>query len=191
MIRINLLPFRAARKKENVKRQLTLFLLTFVMVCIAIYGYTGFLDKKTDKLNDNINIAKKEINRLKKITREIAKIQNDLKILNKKILVIKGLEGDREKPIRLLEAMTGLVIAQRMWLTSLSYKGAKVETVGVALDSKTVVDFMTRLEKSELFSSVKLKTMNKRTMNKISLKSFIISCEKKPSQAVTGSEEKK
>ena len=34
MIRINLLPFRAARKKENVRRQVSVFLLSLVLVVI-------------------------------------------------------------------------------------------------------------------------------------------------------------
>ena len=35
MIRINLLPFRAARKKENVRRQISLFLLSLAFLLVV------------------------------------------------------------------------------------------------------------------------------------------------------------
>ncbi|RLB32469.1 MAG: pilus assembly protein PilN, partial [Deltaproteobacteria bacterium] len=38
MIRINLLPFRAARKKENIKRQISIFVLT-TLFAFAAMGY--------------------------------------------------------------------------------------------------------------------------------------------------------
>jgi type IV pilus assembly protein PilN len=34
MIRINLLPFRAARKKENIRRQLSIYVLS--VVCLLL-----------------------------------------------------------------------------------------------------------------------------------------------------------
>jgi type IV pilus assembly protein PilN len=41
MIRINLLPFRAARKKENIRRQLMVYGLS-VLLLFCIMGYTFF-----------------------------------------------------------------------------------------------------------------------------------------------------
>ncbi len=42
MIRINLLPIRAARKKEEVKRQLTLFITGLVLLLgVGLFIYQG------------------------------------------------------------------------------------------------------------------------------------------------------
>jgi type IV pilus assembly protein PilN len=191
MIRINLLPFRAARKKENIKRQVMIFLLTFILVAAGIYFYNSSLNKKIEKLNDNIAFTQEEINRYKKITMEIAKIKSELDILNKKIAVINGLERNRKEPLRLLDAMTRLVIAKRMWFTSFSSKDETVNTNGIALDNKTVADFMTRLQDSKLFSSVNLKSLRKQTMNNVSLKGFVISCVKAPLAEPSGKGGKK
>ena len=43
MIRINLLPFRSARKKENIRRQLSIFLLSLILAVVAIFGVNFFL----------------------------------------------------------------------------------------------------------------------------------------------------
>ena len=50
MIRINLLPFRAARKKENVRRQISVFLLSFALIIIAVVYWNIWLGNRITKL---------------------------------------------------------------------------------------------------------------------------------------------
>jgi type IV pilus assembly protein PilN len=101
-----------------------------------------------------------------------------LELLTKKTDVIKNLELSREDSVRLLDAMTRMVIEKRMWLSMLETKEKTVNIKGVALDNKTVADFMTRLEDSELFKKVELKTTKQYKFKKsINLKSFEITCE--------------
>ncbi len=71
------------------------------------------------------------------------------------------------------------VIAKRMWFTSFKSSVKTVEINGIALDNKTVADFMTRLQGSGLFSAVKLKTIKKTKIKDSDLKSFQISCTRK------------
>ena len=40
MIRINLFPFRAARIKENIRRQVTIYLLSTVFLILAMSYFT-------------------------------------------------------------------------------------------------------------------------------------------------------
>ena len=51
MIRINLLPFRTERKKENVRRQVSLFLLSLALVLLVLFYYNWSLNSKIKKLN--------------------------------------------------------------------------------------------------------------------------------------------
>jgi type IV pilus assembly protein PilN len=67
-------------------------------------------------------------------------------------------------------------VAKRMWFTKLEVKGNTVDIQGIALDNKTVADFMVRLQKSGLFSSVNLKTLKAQEVQKTNLKSFQIRC---------------
>ena len=92
------------------------------------------------------------------------------------------LEANRFAPVRLLDVMTQVIVPKRMWFTSLSTKGKTVKISGIALDNKTVADFMVRLEKTGLFSDVDLKTLKKHEVGKAkNFKSFQISCKKKKS----------
>ena len=65
-----------------------------------------------------------------------------------------------------------------MWLTSLTLRGSNISIKGIALDNKTVADFMTRLEDSKLYSNINLQTVNQKIILKYNLKSFDISCQK-------------
>jgi type IV pilus assembly protein PilN len=182
MIRINLLPFRAARKKENIRRQVSIFMLSLVFLLIIFFYYNFSLSNKVDSLNTNIKNTKTELAKYNKINDEIAQIKKKLSNLKKKMAVMKTLEANRFEPTRLLDVMTQVVVPKRMWFTYLESRGDKVNIKGIALDNKTVADFMVRLEDCGLFKQVDLKTLKRTNTNTQSakLKSFVISCKKNP-----------
>ena len=174
MIRINLLPFRTERKKENVRRQVSLFLLSLILVLIVLVYYNFNLSSKIGKLNKKITNTKTDLNRYNEINQEIARIKNNLEILRKKMAVIEQLESDRHAPVQLMDTITQVLIAKRMWLTKLEVKDKAVNINGIALDNKTVADFMVRLQKCGLFSNVNLKTLKRQEVQQSNLKSFQI-----------------
>ena len=180
MIRINLLPFRAARKKENIRRQVSIFMLSLVFLLIIFFYYNFSLSNKIDSLNTNIKNTKTELAKYNKINDEIAQIKKKLNNLKKKLAVMKTLEANRFEPTRLLDIMTQVVVPKRMWLTRLESKGKNVKINGIAMDNKTVADFMVRLEDCGLFKEVDLKTLKRTKAQGTELKSFTINCTKKP-----------
>ena len=180
MIRINLLPFRADRKKENVRRQVSIFFLSLVFIFICLFYYNYVLSGKVKKLNVKITSTKTELNKYNKINTEIAAIKKKLENLRRKMEVIANLQADRHAPSQLLDIMTQVVVAKRMWFTRMESKGKAVDIHGIALDNKTVADFMVRLEKCGLFSGVALKTLKAAKVQNSNLKSFQITCTKKP-----------
>jgi type IV pilus assembly protein PilN len=175
MIRINLLPFRAARKKENIRRQISIFLLSLAFLLIILFYYNFSLNSKIGNLDDSIKTTKAALGKYEKINKEIAKIKKKLNNLKKKLAVMDALEANRFVPVTLLDTMTRVIVPKRMWFTRLNTRGEKVQISGVALDNTTVADFMVRLENSGLFNKVDLKTLNK-----ANFKTFSIVCIKKP-----------
>lgn len=180
MIRINLLPFRSTRKKENVRRQLSIFLLSLALAVVAVFGIYFLLSSQVDDLNSRIASTQAELEKYDKINREIEEIKKKLDNLNKKLTVIRELEVSRYEPVRLMDTLAQVIIEKRMWFTALDVKADVVNISGVAADDKTVADFMVRLEGSGLFSSVSLRTLRQVEIQKTNLKSFEISCQKKP-----------
>ena len=130
MIRINLLPFRAARKKEDIRRQVSVFVLSLVMVLIAAGWFSYYLSGKIKALNRNIQSTQQQVNKYNKINQEIAIIKKKLDLLNKKIDVIKTLDITRKAPVELLDDMSRFIVEKRMWYTELTEKGGQVNRCG-------------------------------------------------------------
>ena len=179
MIRINLLPFRAARKKENIRRQISVFFLSVFLMLAVLTFYNIHLGGRIKALKKNVTVTEAELQKYQKITQQIEDIKKKLAILQKKTEVIRKLETDRFEPVQILEAMTEKIIAKRMWFTSFNDHPKDIKVTGIALDNKTVADFMTRLEGSGWFSAVKLNTLEKHVVQGSSLKKFSIVCNKK------------
>lgn len=156
MIRINLLPFRTARKKENIRRQISIFLLSIVLVSILVVWWSFRLEGKIDSLDKQIKETEVQVAKYNKINKEIAEIKEKLATLNKKIDVIKSLDLNRKAPVQTLDNISRLMIEKRMWLTMLQENKAVLKTNGIAVDNQTIADFMTRLETSGKYKEVKL-----------------------------------
>jgi len=182
MIRINLLPFRSARTKENIRRQLSIFLLVVIMTLVSLFGVYLLLGNQIDDLNSRIKTTTAELEKFDKINKEIEEIKKKLDNLNKKMDVIRQLESDRYEPVQLMDTLTQTIIAKRMWFTRMESKPEAVTINGIAMDDKTVADFMLQLEGCGLFSAVSLKTLKQVEVQKTALKSFEISCNKKSSK---------
>lgn len=178
MIRINLLPFRAARKKENIRRQISVFLLSFFLMLAVLIYYNIYLGGQIKDLKTDVDATKNEVAKYQKITKQIEEIKKKLAILEKKTEVIRKLETNRFEPVEMLDNMSGKIIANRMWFTSFNDKPQNVKIDGIALDNKTVADFMTRLEGTGLFGSVRLQTIQKHVVKGSGLKKFSITCSK-------------
>jgi type IV pilus assembly protein PilN len=178
MIRINLLPFRKARKKENVRQQISVYFLALIFLTLGMSYFTVALDRKIQDMDNRIKTSTQQLNELTVLTKEIDEIKKKLGVIKKKTAVINNLELNRKSSVILLDTMTSMVIPGRMWFTNLSAIGDNVEINGLALDNKTVADFMIKLEGSKLFSSVNLKTLKQQAIKDVVLKNFEITCRK-------------
>jgi len=182
MIRINLLPFRAARKKENVRRQISIFLLSFVFLLVVVIYYSVNLNQQINRLKVKNEETTTQLAKYNKINKEIASIKKKLTVLNQKVDVINHLDGSRTEAVLLLESMTELIVPDRMWFTSFTLKGNNIALKGVAMDERTISDFMKNLEGS--YANVALKSMKRKTIKgkNVNLKDFSFEIAKKKKQ---------
>jgi len=196
MIQVNLLPYRTKRKVENIRRQVTVFVLFLTMVLVAMFYYSTILNNKIEELDAKIAQISTEIARVEKDAKEVDRINGELKKLKQKIAVIKDLESKRTGAVRLMDDMTQMVAhetasstsddlegkdnkpVKRLWFTSFQATGDQISIKGIALDNKTIADFMTRLESSKRFANVNLQRSKTQKVKNLNLKSFAISCTK-------------
>lgn len=189
MIRINLLPFRAARKKENVRRQISVFLLSFALIIIAVVYWNIWLGNRITKLRVRNKDTITQIAKYEKINKEIAQIKKTLSTLEQKIKVIETLEGGRKNTVNLMESMTELIVKERMWFTSLNVQGDNITIQGIALDERTIADFMKNLEGTGTgpYANVTLKSIQQQKIkNKdLNLKKFDVTLTRPTPKKIT------
>jgi len=179
MIRINLLPYRAARKHENIRRQVSIYFLSvFCLLTLMIYSYMN-LNNELVKLKGEETQLRKEMASYAKVTREIARIKSRTKEIQDKFNVIMNLEKQRSGPVRFLEEIAISVPIDRLWLTAISEKRGNLTLKGNAMDHDTVALFMTNLEKTKQITSVDLETIKLQNFPKYKLNtaSFVLACK--------------
>jgi len=180
MIRINLLPFRATRKKENIRRQVFIFVSMFILIALALLYYNLRLSAKIERLESKVDSTKKELAVVQKKAKQVDRIKREIKTLEKKMDIIAKLEKNRTVPVEFLIGMSELIVEKKMWLTKMDIGSGTVNLDGLALDNKTVAVFLKRLESAPMFRSVALKKISQSNKKGLALKQFSVTCRRAP-----------
>lgn len=175
MIHINLLPVKAAQKKEKLKGQLFVALaavvVTVVLCALAYWRMSSWID---DAKND-INRKKQEIARLDKVIEEVKQFEKRQADLRAKLDVLDQLDKSRTGPVLLLDELYRALPAQ-LWLTSVKESGGRVTITGVGMNEETVALFMSNLEASSQFANVVLKEVAQVVTEGVKTHKFDIDC---------------
>ena len=92
MIKINLFPYRAAKIKENIRRQVTIYFLSALFLILVMgYYYLNFT-KEIQSLRQEQDSKKKELDSFRDITAKIKKLRKTKAEVEVKLKTIKDLE---------------------------------------------------------------------------------------------------
>lgn len=179
MIRINLFPFRAARIKENIRRQVTIYLLSTVFLILAMSYFTLDFSKKVSVLRDEQDEKQRKLASFKATTVKMQKLKKTIADVELKLNTIRELEKGKTGPVKLLDDIAASIPREKLWLVSLKESKGNLTLTGTAMDNETVADFMSRLESTESLKSVELvKTQQKEIKTlKLNLKDFSLNCK--------------
>jgi len=187
MIKINLLPFRAARRKENIRRQITIYVLSVALVLLVAGYFFLSLTSTLSALADEKAAQKKELAKYADTIKKIKAIEKKVGEIEAKLSVIKELEKNKTGPVRLLDQIAMAIPKDRLWLKSIKESKGTLSLSGTAMDNDTVAIFMTNLEKSPQITSVDLKSTKLQHLKeyKLRVSNFVLTCkqyseEKKP-----------
>ena len=178
MIRINLLPFRAARKKENVKRQIFIYAGTSVVILLAmVYEFIN-LSSTLGSLNNEKKGLQGELKTYEATIKKIDRLNKKIKEIRAKLDVIKELESNKTGPVRLLDEISMAVPKDKLWLRNFSESNGKLTLSGTAMDNETVALFMTNLEKTQSVTSVDLRSTKLRRIPRygVDVSDFVLAC---------------
>jgi len=176
MIRINLLPVKAAQKKEMLKGQLMVIVLVLIVtvgVCGAAYTH---IVGAVDDVQVQIDQKKSQIAQLQKAIREVKDFEKRQKDLRAKLNVLEELKTARIGPVYLLDELYK-AIPEKLWLTKFKEGSGRAQISGIGASEKTVATFMRNLEESGSFEGVELKVTKQRVQDNIKFQEFQLSCK--------------
>ena len=178
MIKINLLPVRAVKKKETAKQQISILLISVVgvlAIALAIYSVTL---AKISAAKDEIARSEQEIQRLKTKIGEINNIKKLQAEVKKKLDVLNQLRKEKTGPASRLAKLSDAV-PDKLWLTKYAETGGNVSIAGVAPNEDLIADFMRNLHASGEFINVELMVSEQTVIGGEKLKKFEVTCSLK------------
>jgi len=173
MIRINLLPVRAARKKEEVQRQLLVFTVFLLLIVGSGLAWWQATKSTLGDINDENKRLEEEIANLKKIIGEVDEYKAQQALLEKKLEVIRQLKANKTGPVHMLDQLA-LRIPEKLWLEEVAESAQKVTLRGVSINNEVIATFMNKMEESDYFKEVYLVSIQARAEADLKLKEFTI-----------------
>src|SRR5690348_6775544 len=115
MIRINLLPVRAKKKREFGQQLLVLFAVVLVGAVIGNYLWYRQVDDRLNQVNRQIDTTRAQITQLEKTIGEVKNITQEKKALEDKLKILDTLKKGRTGPVKVLDEISNIIPA-RVWL---------------------------------------------------------------------------
>ena len=171
MIRINLLPTKAAKKKESVIQQAIVGVIVISAVFAGIFVVHNYKSKEIEAQRIENNRLQQEINQLATIIAEVENYKKKKQDRNNKIQVIKKLNDGRSGPVKMLDEFT-YTLPDKLWIEAFKEKGGNVEIQGTGLTGGVIADFVENLRNSKYFSNVNLLQTQLREENQIEMQQF-------------------
>lgn len=171
MIKINLLPVRATKKKETIRQQVVLMVVSLsavIAICVLVFL---FLQVKIQYAKGEIENSENEIKELKA---KIGKV-NDLKKLKdevtKKLDVLSMLRKGKIGPVHRLMTISDAT-PDKLWLTRYSEAGNDVSISGISYNEDLIAQFMKNLEASQDYENIELLVSEQTNVTGVKAKKF-------------------
>jgi type IV pilus assembly protein PilN len=175
MIEINLLPIRAARRRESIRLQSSVAALIIFLVIVCIVLLQANLKKREKAVDTQTALVQQEIAKLEKVVGEIEKLKQERAKLEQKRAVIRDLDRGRMRAAYILGELSQRT-PEKIWIESLAKNGKSLKITGVALDNETIANFMMVLERSKYFGGVELGASEQINRGGMKLKKFNLHC---------------
>ena len=155
MARINLLPWRAALRKQ---RRIEFFTALGVVAGAAILVWVGvhfYYRGHIDHQNERNAFIQAETAKLDSQIREIQELEKEKQRLIARMKAIEGLQASRPLIVRILDEIVK-TLPDGVYLTSITQTGDSLKISGVAESNARVSSLMRNIEKSQWLTSPNL-----------------------------------
>jgi type IV pilus assembly protein PilN len=171
MIRINLLPWREARRKaHNLQFYILMGMVAGLAASIVLLVH-GYYATRISTQTERNRFLKDENTKLDKEIDEIKKLKEEIQALLSRKQVIETLQADRAQTVYLLEQLVRQT-PDGVYLKSIRQTGAKVNLTGYAQSNARVSTLMRNLEASPYLENPDLVEIKVANVNNKRLSEF-------------------
>lgn len=184
MIRLNLLPYRETRRREQRHRFYVFAALAVVLgIGIGLGGHFT-IGAQVDAQERRNEFIRAEIRELDTTIAEIATLREQIEALLARKDVIESLQAERSQVVHLLNEVA-LRMPEGVYLRSLSQNGSRVQLVGRAQSHARVSHLMRSLEQSHHLAlpalvEVKSVTVDNRRLSEFTLNIQLVRQQHEP-----------
>jgi type IV pilus assembly protein PilN len=164
MIHINLLPVRAAKKREFGRQQLILFGLILLAGLLGNYTWWKAENDSLNALEQRIASTRSEIAQLEKTIGEVKSITQDKKALEDKLKILDALKKGRTGPVKVMDELA-TIIPNKAWITDYTEQNGTVVMRGVAVTYEDLSAFAQKLKTSKYFANVTIKKASQKNQS--------------------------
>ena len=164
------------KQKTRALRQLALSGAVIIATLAILLLGTGFLSAKVSGLGksiDDLTARKKE---LQKTLDLIVKLEKQKQLVEQQIGIVNELEKKSQLTVRILDEIARITPHERMWVTTLAQNGSSLQLSGMALDNRTIADYLKELKTSDYLTDVTLKKSALSKYGERNLMKFSLSC---------------
>ncbi len=171
MIRINLIPYRAARQQQQIMQHVSAFFAIVVLaVLLSLGAHTVASLQLASLKEETIAIQQQNIDLKKKIGK-IENLDNLRSDVERKLKIVDRLQEGRFRSLKTLHAIAS-VIPENVWLEKISDSGGDIELAGLGESNKAVASFMRKLDQSPLFTNIRLGEISRVVVNGLPVRRF-------------------
>ncbi|MEO6799667.1 MAG: PilN domain-containing protein [Rhodanobacter sp.] len=147
MAHVNLLPWRAERRKQREREFYMQLAAAFVIAVLVLFLWIFWMNQRIDNQNDRNTYLQTEI---KQLDVRIAKIK-DLEKVREHLLarkqIIEQLQADRSQMVHLFDELVKTIPTSAR-LTAMKQNGQSMSLDGVAQSNASVAEYMRNIETS-------------------------------------------
>jgi type IV pilus assembly protein PilN len=153
--RINLLPWREMRRKEQDRQLLTIAIGAWILMGVIIFYAHVHVTSLIENQNKRNEFLNQEIAKVEKEIKEIAEIKKQRADLLARMNVIYQLQGDRTQVVHVFDELVRK-LPEGVYFTSLKDAGSALALQGVAQSNARVSALMRNLASSDWFADPEL-----------------------------------
>ena len=143
------------------------------MISLTVFGVLQY--NQISSLEKTISSLQQEKSQHTNTLNEIKKLEEEKKLIETRIGVIKQLKASSSLTVHVLDEVANLTPNKRMWLVGLTQSGTGLKISGMALDNQTIAKYMDDLENSQYIDNLSLSNSSMKQYAERNLKSFSLS----------------